>query len=40
MTNYQQPGFDGVTKAWDIVQREVKITFLLKLPVDFIVPLN
>ena len=23
MTNYNQTGFDGVTKTWDIVQREV-----------------
>eukprot|EP00088_Acartia_fossae_P001729 TRINITY_DN10689_c0_g1_i1.p1 TRINITY_DN10689_c0_g1~~TRINITY_DN10689_c0_g1_i1.p1 ORF type:complete len:246 (+),score=68.69 TRINITY_DN10689_c0_g1_i1:57-794(+) len=24
MKNYQQPGYEGVTKAWDIIQREIR----------------
>jgi len=23
MKNYKQPGYEGVTKTWDIIQREV-----------------
>ena len=25
MKNYNQTGYEGVTKAWDIIQREVRV---------------